>query len=150
MKAARSSIAISVGAAAAVLCATTAFASGYMPMPEWREVLANHKACVAQLEARSSEQRKQVKPRTFNADSGFQEIYLEDRSDGVKVINRKTARYEARIWYHNGRLLEDGKQYEISHSWDETNQECRGKVLIVTNSQGYTLSTFEPVPPKGP
>ena len=66
----------------------------------------------------------------------------------MKVFKHKAARYEARVWYHNGRLLEGSLQYAVSHSWEQTNLECQGKVLITKNASGYTLSTFEPVPHK--
>jgi hypothetical protein len=95
-------------------------------------------------------QRGQVKRRRFNAERGFQEIHLEDRTGGVKMQGRKTARYEARVWYHNGRLLEDGTQFEINHSWSETNDECRDNILISNDASGFTMSTFEPVLPQVP
>jgi hypothetical protein len=150
MKLKQKATAISLAAIIALLSAYTAFASGQIAMPERRETLVSYKACLAHLNTSAAEHRAQVKPRTFKQDGGFQEVYLEDRSGGVKVTGRKAARYEARIWWHNGRLLEDGTQYEISHSWNGTNKECRGKVLIINNASGYTLSTFEPVQSKAP
>lgn len=146
----RNRLTLSCGVVAALLCANAASASGYLPMPERRETLTSHKACVARLNTAAAQLRAQVKPRAFRGDGSFQQINLEDRSGGVKTTSREAARYEARLWYHNGRLLEGGTQYEINHSWNHTNLECKGKVLIMTNAQGYTLSTFEPVPTATP
>lgn len=142
--------AIPGGAIIATLGSSAAFASGYLPMPERRETLASYKSCLARLEASAAGHRAQVKPRTFKEDGSFQEIQLEDSKGGVQVTGRKAARYEARLWYHNGRLHVDGTFYEINHNWDQTNHECRGKKLIMSDAQGYTLSTFEPVPPSAP
>lgn len=133
-----------------LLYSHAAVASGYLRMPERRETLQSYKACLAVLNSSATEYRAQAKPKTFNEDGGFQEIYLEDRSGGVKVIGRKRARYEARIWYHNGFLQDNGTQYEISHSWNGGGYECRDKILITNLANGYTLSTFEAVPPKAP
>jgi hypothetical protein len=135
-------------AAGACSCACVAMASGFSPMPEVRQTFPSFKACVANLRTTNAEHLRRVKPKTFNTDGGFQEVYLEDRSGGVKVFKHKAARYEARVWYHNGRLLEGSLQYAVSHSWEQTNLECQGKVLITKNASGYTLSTFEPVPLK--
>lgn len=143
-------IATSGSVIVAMLCATASLASGYLSMPERRETLASYQSCLARLEASAAGDRAQAKPRTVKDDGGFQEISLEDRSGGVKVTGRKAAQYEARIWYHNGRLQDDGAHYEISHFWNQTYHECRGKKLIMNDSQGYTLSTFEPMAPKAP
>jgi hypothetical protein len=134
----------------ALCCAKIGLASGYSAMPEVREVFTSHRACVVRLHESASEHRAQVKPRTLNADGGFQEIVLENISEGIKIVSRRLAKYEARIWYHNGRRSEDGNQYEISHSWDQSSYECRGKTMTVNIARGYTLSTFEPVKPSPP
>lgn len=133
-----------------MVCSHAAVASGYLPTPEQRETLQSYKACLAVLSAAATEYRAQAKPKTFNQDGGFQEVYLEDRSGGVKVIGRKRARYEARIWYHYGFLRDNGTQYEITHSWNGGGYECRGKMLITNLANGYTLSTFQAVPSKVP
>lgn len=134
----------------ALLCAATAAASGYLSVMERREKKPSHAACVALLETTAAGHRKQVKPRTFKADGIFQQISLEDRSGGVEILGPKKARYEARIWYNNGWFRDDIKAYEISHSWNGTDYECRGRILVINTSSGYTLSSFEPVPIKQP
>ena len=125
--------------------ANAALASGYMVAPEMRQKMPSFEACLAQLEERASEHRKQLISRTFAPDGGFREVNLEALSEGVKITGRKSARYEAKIWYHNGSPNKDGTQYEINHSWDQSGYDCREKTLIINASQGYTLSTFEPV-----
>ena len=127
-----------------------AVASGYMTTPEYRLKMPSFKACLDDLEASASEHRKQLKPRTFEPDGGFREVGIEALSGGVKITGPKGARYEAKIWYHNGSLVQDGTQYEINHSWTHSSFECRGKTAIINGAQGYTLSTFEPVQSKAP
>lgn len=133
-----------------VFLSNAAFASGYIATPEEHQKMPSFKACLAQIEARALEHRKLLKARTFGPDGGFREVGIEAISNGIKITDRKNARYEAKIWYHNGRLLKDGTQYEISHSWNHSGYECRSKTLIINASQGYTLSTFEPIAAKSP
>jgi hypothetical protein len=133
-----------------VFSTNAAFASGYMTAPEFRQKMPSFKACLKQLEATAAANRKQLKPRTFDPDGGFQQVSIQAISDGVETTGRNSARYDAKLWFHNGRLNKDGTQYEINHSWTQSGFECRGKTMIINGSQGYTLSTFEPVASKAP
>lgn len=133
-----------------IFLTNAAFASGYMTTPEFRQKMPSFKACLKQLEANASANCKQLKPRTFDPDGGFQEVTIQAIGDGVETTGRNSARYDAKLWYHNGRLNKDGTQYEINHSWTQNGYECRGKTMIINGSQGYTLSTFEPVASKAP
>lgn len=127
-----------------------AFASGYISAPETRLKMPSFKACLDDQKASASEHSKQVKPRTFDPDGGFREVGIEALSNGVQITGRKSARYESKIWYHNGSLVQDGTQYEISHSWNHARYECLGKTAVINGAQGYTLSTFEPVASNAP
>ncbi len=128
-----------------VFSTNAAVASGYMTAPEYRQNMPSFKACLGELESRASEHRKELKSRTFDGDAGFREVTIQALSNGVEITGRNSARYKATLWYHNGRLNNERTQYEINHNWSQNSYECRGKTMIINDSQGYTLSTFEPV-----
>lgn len=130
---------------AAALCLwTIAHASGQLPMPPVTEAFGSHDACVAALDTFHKEDQKQVKPKSLRADGKMSEVELI--TGGVRSIGRDTARYDATIWYHHGSIRDDLEQTEISHSYMHRLRECEGGIMRVTGEDGYTLSTFEPLP----
>ena len=136
----------SLAIAAAALHLAPAQASGYIPMPDMHETLPNFRACLARLEAAYAEDRNAEKPRTFEDDGGYSEVGLETRTKGVEHTGRNKARYHGRLWFAHGRITShDATQREVSHSWREQELLCEGRKLTVKGSQGYTLSTFEPI-----
>ena len=127
----------------AVFMCNTAYASGYIGPFERRQIMSNFPACVAHLNSLAAEHRNLLLSRQFAQDGSFREVNVEDLSKGVTITGSKRAHYKAKIWYSAGRLDQDKLSYEISHSWDESNYECKGKFMVIILSQGYTLSTFE-------
>jgi hypothetical protein len=123
-----------------------AIASGTIPLPEVTETLQNHQDCLARLAHAHSEQKMQVSPKTISADGSSREVSFTSATQGVEKATADIARYEGRVWYHHGQKTVDGKQMEVSHSWSEVKLICNGKLLTAGGAQGYTLSTFEPLP----
>ena len=130
--------------------ANAAVGSGYIGPTETRQKMLNFKSCLAQLEARALEYHNQLTSRTFAPDASFRQISIQALNGGVNITGRRRARYEVKTWYHNGWLGKDGMHYEITHSWNESNYECRGRTMIQITSQGYTQPTFEPIASKAP
>jgi hypothetical protein len=136
---------------ALLLTATPTLASGYIPMPEVRQTLRSYRACLAQLQSAEAEDhlligREKAKTKAASSDGTTRVVSLEAQSKGVERVGRNHARYAARIWYRNGAPRPDLNQIEYSHSWESHSYECQGRVMITNTSQGYTLSTFEPLP----
>jgi len=135
-------------AGVAALCLPTlAHASGYIPLPPSTETFKSHSACLAALDDAYAEDRKQVVPRSVEANGDTREVGLDTK--GVERAGRITARYEATVWYHNGGYRPDLQQTETSHSYEHRIRQCDGKTMKTTGDQGYTLSTFDPVDPPG-
>lgn len=128
---------------AALLFPPAALASGFLKMPEIRETLSSHSACLSRLVRTQAEFKAQVKATVTDPDGSSQAILLDEKTKGVERSGRRQAVYSARLWYTNGRVRADLGQKEFSSSWEETNLECRGRVLITNNAQGYTLNSFE-------
>jgi len=143
------SLALGAAALAALATGGSALASGIMEMPPISETLKSHRVCLARLEAAQTADRRQVAPPVELPDGQIREVTVEDKSGGIKSLGRQHARYEARVWYHNGRARADLGKIETSHSWNGQLLECRGKVLTTTNSNGFTLSTFDDAPAAG-
>lgn len=133
-----------VGAAALCLPAL-AHASGQLPLPPSTETFKSHQACLAAMEGAYADDRKQVVPRIVEANGDTREVSLDTK--GIERLGRKTARYEATIWYANGRYRPDLRQTETSHSYRHQIRQCDGKAMKTTGDQGYTLSTFDPADP---
>jgi hypothetical protein len=131
---------------AALAASTAAYASGRVPKFESKRPLESHAACLAELQKAYDAHRAMVSPRKELANGSTQEITLSSETDGVKIISPSEARYEGRIWWHNGssEISRDGNR-EVSHSWDEDILSCDGEVLTSGGAGGYTLSSFEPV-----
>jgi hypothetical protein len=124
---------------------TGSLASGSIPKFARKELLESHTACVARLHDAYEAHRKMVAPRRVDPDGSTQEITLGSATNGVKIIGPSEARYEGRIWWHNGgsKITPEGMR-EVSHSWDEDTLHCAGEVLTSGGASGYTLSSFEP------
>jgi hypothetical protein len=127
-----------------------AHASGQLlPLSPSTVTFRSHSACLAALEDAYTKDRRQVVPRNLEANGDTREVGLDTK--GIEKIGRKTARYEATIWYANGRYRPDLQQTETSHSYRHEIRQCHGKTMKTTGDQGYTLSTFDPAdPPASP
>ncbi len=130
--------------ALAALVATPATASGTMALPEQKETLSSYRSCVVRLKQAMKEDKAAPTPRKLRDDGSTREVTLDMRSKGVEKQGKQHARYEARIWYHHGRATAEGSQIEVSHSWEHRALECKGNVLTINASNGFTSSTFEP------
>ncbi|WP_147291730.1 hypothetical protein [Sphingorhabdus pulchriflava] len=130
--------------ALAALVATPATASGTMSLPEQKETLSSYRSCVVRLKQAMKEDKAAPTPRKLRDDGSTREVTLDMRSKGVEKLGKQHARYEARIWYHHGRATAEGSQIEVSHSWEHRALECKGNVLTINASNGFTSSTFEP------
>jgi hypothetical protein len=124
---------------------TQAYASGTLQMPDVSEQLASPAACLARLQAAYECQTKEVAPKAISADGASREVNFTSTTNGVVEAADGTAQYVGRVWYHHGKKTEDGTQREVSHSWQEIKMSCKGAVLTSGGSEGYTLSTFEPL-----
>ena len=68
------------------------------------------------------------------------------RLEGVVKIGPQAARYEATLWFHAGRADPARKQVETSHTFETRLHTCTGGLLTTEGTDGYTLSTFDPLP----
>jgi hypothetical protein len=128
------------------LCVSSSLlSSGYLPLIETREKLKSHSACFARLQTAYNQHRSKETTKTEYNDSSRREVVLVSATNGVAIINRFKAQYVGRIWHHNGIKNLSTGQIETSHSWDEVDMRCAGKMLISTGSSGYTQSTFDPL-----
>lgn len=134
-------------AAGTVLAGTPILASGSIEIPETRTKLASFEACVAALAQKAAEDRKLEMPMTFDGKGGFRTVALESRTGGVQRTADREAKYEGRIWYGVGLLLDDG-MIERNASWREARWACRGRTLIQNGGQGFTLNSFERATPE--
>ncbi len=132
--------------AAMLLCnASMAAASGSVAMPEQQQKMANFEACLAFLEESAAQDRKSEAPLTKDAEGNRRAVTVERRTDGVERPSKASARYGARVWYSNGKPLPEFGKIEYRASWDEHDYECRGRMLIINTSQGYTLESYIPI-----
>lgn len=133
-------------AAAILLCsASMAAASGTLLSPERRQTMESFDACLAYLEESAAQDRKSEAPLSRDAEGNRRVVTVERRTGGVERSGKAGARYGARLWYSNGRPRPDLGQIEWRASWEEHDYECRGRMLIINTSQGYTLESYEPM-----
>ncbi|MCV9907637.1 hypothetical protein OIV19_08420 [Brucella sp. HL-2] len=64
----------------------------------------------------------------------------------VRHTTHDTATYDATIWYHNGHRRDDLKEMEYNNSYAHRLRICEGKIMRTTGEDGYTQSTFGPLP----
>ncbi len=124
------------------LASQPADASGRLPVPPSSQTLASHRACVEELERQYAEEQRRVVKKTLDADGSDHETSLE--TAGIERTGTDTARYQATVWHHHGRVRTDLGQIETSHSFETRLRECKGATLHISGEMGYTLSTFEP------
>jgi hypothetical protein len=67
-------------------------------------------------------------------------------TEGIERIDDDRAQYDARIWYHHGGRHDDTEKMEVSHSYTHRLRMCEGKTMRTSGEDGYTSSTFEPMP----
>ena len=70
------------------------------------------------------------------------EVTLDTK--GIESLGPSHARYEATLWYHNGRFDSELQKTETSHTYERLLSECTDKTLQTSGENGYTLSTFDP------
>ena len=119
-------------------------ASGTLPVLPVTETLPDFAACLARLEALAAEDQAQVMARQTDAQGLIREVTLDTK--GVVKTGPQAARYEATLWFHAGRADPAQKQVETSHTFETRLHTCTGGVLTAEGTDGYTLSTFDPVP----
>lgn len=134
------------GFAAMLLCsASMAAASGTISSPERQQAMESFDACLAYLEDSAAQDGKSEAPLSRDATGNPRVVTVERRTDGIERSAKASARYGARVWHSNGRPREDLGQIEWRASWEEHDYECRGRMLIINMSQGYTLESYEPM-----
>ena len=132
--------------AATLLCsASIAAASGTIASPERQQTMESFGACLAFLEDRAAQDRKSEVPLTIDAEGNRRTVTVERKTKGVEQPDKASARYGARVWYSNGRPRPDLRQIVYRASWNEHEYECRGRILIINTSQGYTLESYQPM-----
>jgi len=122
--------------------ATFTHASGQLPVPPSTEQFKSHEACFAALEDTYTEDMKQIRPKKREPNGDVREVTLDTK--GIERLGPKHARYEATLWYHNGRLNSELQKTETSHTYERLLSECTDKTLQTSGENGYTLSTFDP------
>lgn len=136
------------GVGAVLLCvmvAGPALASGYIPPLEFREQQASHAVCIAKMEEIAQQNAGAVKAKTIAEDGVSREVTLEAISKGVERLSKDKAWYQAKLWYANGWPRRDIGKMVYRASWEKTNLTCEGKVLISSNSKGFTSEGFGPL-----
>ncbi|MBL4928477.1 hypothetical protein [Fuscibacter oryzae] len=119
-------------------------AGGALPVLPVTETLPDFATCLAQLEGYAREDQAQVMARQTDATGLIREVTLE--TVGVVSTAAAKARYEATLWFHAGRPDAALKQVETSHSYQSRSHTCDGGTLTTEGTDGYTLSTFDPLP----
>lgn len=138
----RSLLRMAVIGATALCIPAVANASGRLPIPPTTQHFRSHQACIAALQEAYEADKKQILPLKRQANGDTREISLDTK--GIERLGTKRARYEATIWFHNGRFDSKFQKTETSHTFEQRLRECRGKTLRVSGENGFTLSTLDP------
>lgn len=137
---------LSVSLAAVLLCSgSVAAASGTISSPERQQKMESFETCLAFLEESAAQDSKSEAPLTKDAEGNRRAVTVERSTKGVEQTGKTRARYGARVWRSFGRPIPDFKQVEYRASWDDHDYECRGRMLIINMSQGYTLESYQPM-----
>ncbi|MEI4509390.1 MULTISPECIES: hypothetical protein [unclassified Sphingopyxis] len=132
--------------AAMLLCsASMVAASGTVSSPERQQTMESFDACLAYLEDSAAQDSKSEAPLSGDAEGNRRIVTIERRTDGIERSGKASAHYGARVWYSNGRPRPDLGQIEWRASWEEHDYKCRGRMLIINTSQGYTLESYQPM-----
>ena len=119
-------------------------AGGTLPVLPVTETLPDFAACIARLEDYARQDRAQVMARQTDASGLIREVTLE--TVGVVSMSATKARYDSTLWFHAGKADPVLKQVETSHSYQIRSRTCDGGTLTDEGTDGYTLSTFDPLP----
>ncbi|TPM37207.1 hypothetical protein [Mesorhizobium sp. B2-3-4] len=119
-----------------------AHASGHVPVPSSSQEFTSHEACRAMLQEAYDADRKQIAPMKRASNGDTHEVALETK--GVESIGPQRARYEATVWFDNGRFDNKLQATETSHTFERHLRECWGKTLRVSGENGFTMSTWDP------
>lgn len=119
-------------------------ASGTLPFIPVTETLPDFAACLARLEELAKADKALVMPRQTDAQGLIREVTLDTK--GPVTTGPEAAQYEATLWFHSGRADPALKQIETSHSYATRISRCDHGTLTIEGSDGYTLSTFDPLP----
>ncbi|WHS30254.1 hypothetical protein QLQ09_01345 [Brucella sp. NM4] len=127
------------------LCSSTVVhASGQLPLPPVDEEYGSHSACVVALDAFHSENQAQIRSKSIAPNGEVSEVRLI--TDGIRHTARNSATYDATVWYHHGRRRDDLQEMEYNNSYVHRLRICEGKIMRTTGEDGYTQSTFGPLP----
>jgi hypothetical protein len=121
-----------------------AHASGYIQMPEQTKVFPSYSACRSSLEEAFQANQAEARSETTTKDGVTRNVSFESSASGVKRLGRGHSVYIGRIWYAHATSRPDIAMTETSHSWQQTNMECKGRTLTLRPANGFTLSTFAP------
>jgi hypothetical protein len=132
--------------AAFLVPGTGVLASGSTPALSQMPIkFKDHGACVAALEEQRAGDQQLAQPSPVRTGERTHHITIQPISKAVERKGARRAVYAARMWSHNGiEDLENGR-LEITHSWQETSSECRGKTLTRQVQNGFSQPTFEPL-----
>lgn len=119
-------------------------ASGTLPVLPVTETLPDFAACLARLHGYAREDQAQVMARQTDATGLIRQVALE--TAGVVSTGATRARYDSTLWFHAGRPDAALQQVETSHSYQTRSRSCDGATLTTQGRDGYTLSTFDPLP----
>ena len=134
------------GVAAMLLCsASMAAASGTITSPERQQKMESFDACLAFLEDSAAKDSKSEAPLAMDAEGNRRAVTVELKTDSIERSGKASARYAARVWHSNGRPRPDLRQIEYRASWEEHDYACRGRLLTINMSQGYTLESYQPM-----
>lgn len=132
--------------AAMLLCsASMAAASGTVSLPERQQAMKSFDACLVYLKDSAAQDSKSEAPLSRDAEGNRRVVTVERKTDGIEQSGKAGARYGARVWHSNGRPRPELGQIEWRANWEEHDYECRGRMLIINTSQGYTLESYQPM-----
>ncbi len=128
-----------------LLMPAATLASGQLPpMPLPEQQFDNFKTCVAHLEAKVAEDRKQADPDPVMQTDGSNRQTLV-YSDGVKREGRNKASYAVEVGYQVRVPVPEDKVIRTSYSYERTSLRCKGRVLTGEQVNGYALEGYAPL-----
>lgn len=123
---------------------TVVHASGRLPLPPVDEEYGSHSACVRALDTYYKENLAEIRSKSIAPNGEVSEVRLI--TDGIRHTAHDSATYDATVWYHHGRRRDDLQELENNNSYKHRLRICQGKIMRTTGEDGYTQSTFGPLP----
>lgn len=119
-------------------------ASGQLPpMPLGEQRFKSFSRCVAHLRTMEITDKEQASPPSEMKDGATIEQLVS--SQGVKITNKKSARYYVEFGTQVRTLRPEVSAIETHYSYRRKAWECHGRKLTGLQEQGYMTPGFEPV-----